>query len=98
VPPNEPDAFDYEKLGKTFDISSALAQETMYINDEGGPVRWDRDQYGAQRRVEETDGERWARVRAWAARQSLLTPDELLPDPSAIPGEPRATITKETER
>lgn len=64
------DMFDGNKLGATFDIAAPLAQETMFVNDEGGPWRG------------ETDEQRWTRVRAWAARQIRVTPDELLPEPS----------------
>lgn len=53
------DTYDYGKLGETFNIARALAQETMYENDEGGPYR----------REPETPEERWTRVRAWASKQ-----------------------------
>jgi len=65
------DTYDYDKLGATFDISSRLAQEVMFVNDEGGP--W------MPHHQKETDEQRWARVRAWAARQIRITPDELVP-------------------
>ena len=58
-------------IGGSFDIAEQLAQETMFINDEAGPYRG------------ETDEQRWNRVRAWAAQQIRVTPDELLPEPAA---------------
>lgn len=60
------DTYDYDKLGATFDIAHQLAQEVMWQNDDG---TWRHD----------TPEERWARVRAWAAHQIRVTPDELLP-------------------
>jgi hypothetical protein len=60
------DTYDHGKLGETFNIARALAQETMYENDEGGP--W--------RREPETPEERWTRVRKWAADQIRVTPAE----------------------
>jgi hypothetical protein len=56
---------DHRKLGTLFNIAEQLAQETMWINDEAGP-------YGG-----ETDEQRWTRVRAWAAQQIRVTPEEL---------------------
>lgn len=76
--------WDHNALGKAFDIAPQLTMETMYINDEAGPTRWVADNPGfpaSKRRVNETDEERWTRVRAWAARQIRVTEDELLPDP-----------------
>src|SRR6185437_946348 len=62
---------DYSPLAGAFNIAEQLAQETMFINDEAGPYRG------------ETDEQRWNRVRAWAARQIRVTPDELLPEPAS---------------
>jgi hypothetical protein len=62
---------DYSPLAGAFNIAEQLAQEVMWINDEDGPYRG------------ETDEQRWTRVRAWAARQIRVTPDELLPEPAA---------------
>jgi hypothetical protein len=60
---------NYGTLGEAFDIPGMLAQETMYVNDEGGPVtRW-RCEGGGWVRDEETAEARWARIRAWAAKQ-----------------------------
>lgn len=56
------DTYDYDELGKTFNIAHQLAQEVMYENDEG---HW-----------KETDEERWARVRRWAANLIRVTPEE----------------------
>lgn len=63
------DTYDYDKLGKTFNIAHALAQEVMYENDEGGPWR--------PHHQEETPEERWSRIRTWAAKQILaaIPPD-----------------------
>jgi hypothetical protein len=63
------DTYDYGKLSDTFNIAEQLAQETMWINDEGAPPRWPR--------VDETPEERWTRVRKWAASQIRVTPEEL---------------------
>lgn len=58
----ERDDVDYPAvLGEKFDIARALAQETMYENDEGGPPV-------------ETPEQRWARVRRWAAENVLAPP------------------------
>ena len=51
-------------LASAFNIAEQLAQETMFVNDEAG-------------RRGETDEQRWTRVRAWAARQISVTPEEL---------------------
>lgn len=67
------DTYDYDKLGATFDIAHQLACEVMYQNDEA---------FHSYPRREETPEERWQRVRMWAARQILVTPDELLPEPT----------------
>lgn len=56
------DTYDYDQLGKTFDIAHQLAQETMYENDEGGGCFLDTD--GAWKR--ETPERRWQRLRDWA--------------------------------
>lgn len=60
VPPESLDAYDYESLGKTFDIAHQLAQEVMYENDEGQYPR-------------ETPEGRWHRIRAWAVSQIKVT-------------------------
>jgi len=78
------DTYDYAKLGATFNIAEQLAQEVMHENDEGAPWR--------PHHEKEPDEQRWARVRAWAAKQIHVLPDELLPDvapPPRNPGEPR---------
>lgn len=59
------DTEDWEALGSTFDIAEQLAQETMYINDQG-PHRY-------------TPEARWERVRGWAVRHIRLQESELLP-------------------
>lgn len=58
------DTYDYEALGKTFNIAHQLAQEVMFENDE---ACW---------RGRETPEERWARVRAWSVAQIRVTPEE----------------------
>jgi hypothetical protein len=82
------DSGDYGYLGRMFDIASQLSQEVMYINDEAGPVRYERVIGYPSRRAEETPEERWTRMRAWAARQIRPTEDELLPDPDAAATSP----------
>jgi hypothetical protein len=54
------DTYEWDKLGKVFDIAPQLAQETMYINDE-----WGRHC---------SPEERWQKVRAWAAGELRGTP------------------------
>ncbi len=49
----ELDIHDGEAVGKVFGVSSTLAREVAYVNDEAGPWRG------------ETDAERWQRMRAW---------------------------------
>lgn len=53
------DTYRFGVLGQAFDIARALAQETMFENDDGGS-------YGVRN---ETPEERWTRVRKWAAEQ-----------------------------
>lgn len=48
------DPEDSEQVSKAFDVAEALAREIVYENDEGG---W-----------QETPGERWNRMRAWAVK------------------------------
>jgi hypothetical protein len=50
------DTYDYDELGKTFNIAHQLAQEVMYENDEGS---WGN----------ETPERRWERMRAWIVKQ-----------------------------
>lgn len=50
--------YDGESVGTAFGVARALACEIVYENDEGGPCRGD-----------ETDGERWQRMRRWVDRQ-----------------------------
>lgn len=64
------DTYDYDKLGKTFDIAAPLAQEVMYENDEG----W---RPYPERRTPETPEQRWERIRAWAVKQ--LRPEPVTP-------------------
>lgn len=53
---------DWDKLGELFNIAPQLAQEVMYMNDEGG--------------FRGFPEERWKTVRDWAARQiHPLQPD-----------------------
>ncbi len=51
----ELDTYDWEQLGKTFDVAEQLTQEVMYENDES----W----------VRGSDEQRWQHVRDWAAKQ-----------------------------
>lgn len=60
------DTYDHEQLGEAFDIAHQLAQETMFVNDE---------------HYDDSDEERWQRVRAWAARQIIPTEAELQGQP-----------------
>lgn len=56
------DTYEYDELGKTFDIAHQLAQEVMFENDEGA---W---------RGRESPEDRWARVRKWAAENIRSVP------------------------
>ena len=56
------DTHDWDDLGEMFNIAPQLAQEVMFMNDEGGA------------RVPEN---RWRLVRDWAARQIRIEPPEL---------------------
>jgi hypothetical protein len=49
------DPYDHETLGGTFGIAHQLAQEIMFMNDEGG--------------YNETPEKRWHRMRAWVVEQ-----------------------------
>jgi hypothetical protein len=55
---------DYDKLGEAFGIAPALAREIMYQNDD---IMWD-----------SAPEARWRRLRAWAAEQIILRPEELV--------------------
>lgn len=48
------DTYDWEQLGKTFNVAEQLAQEVMFENDES----WS-----------DTPEQRWRHIRAWAERQ-----------------------------
>jgi hypothetical protein len=74
----EDDEWDHNALGRAFDIAPKLTMEVMYINDEGAPSKPGRYVEGRWTRDEETDEERWMRVRKWAAEQIRVTPEELL--------------------
>jgi hypothetical protein len=80
------DTEDYDKLGETFDIARALAQEVMYENDEGGPCRG------------ETDEQRWVRVRAWAAAQIHAFPAVAAPAAKESAEPQVSSIEKERRR
>lgn len=54
------DTYDWSGLSETFDIAPQLAQETMYENDDGGPISWPTKT--------ESPAERWKRMRAWAVK------------------------------
>lgn len=62
------DTYDHDALGETFDIASQLAQETMWMNDEGAGY-WKK----------ETPEERWKRVREWAVEQIRRPAPEAAP-------------------
>lgn len=50
------DPEDYSSIARTFGISSAMAQEIMYQNDEG------------EYRIDETPQQRWQRMRKWVGQ------------------------------
>lgn len=54
-----------KQVGAAFDIAPALARETAYINDEGGPISYD-----------ESPEARWRRVRAWVELQIYKEPPD----------------------
>lgn len=53
-----------DSVARAFGIASALAREIAYMNDDG--AHWI---YDADGRHEETPGERFVRMRAWAVTQ-----------------------------
>lgn len=57
------DTHDWVGLGEAFDIAPQLAQEVMFMNDEGGA------------RAPEN---RWKLIRDWAARQIRVDPKEFM--------------------
>jgi hypothetical protein len=59
------DTEDWGTLGELFDIAPQLAQEVMFINDDGGA---------------RADENRWKLVRDWAARQIRIEPSEVVTD------------------
>lgn len=59
------DTEDWDALGELFDIAPQLAQEVMFINDDGGA---------------RADANRWKLVRDWASRQIRVEPSELATD------------------
>ena len=56
----------FRAVSKRLGIAPAMAAEIMYVNDEAGPH-------------DETDEQRWARMRRWIVRQ-IRTSDEQLPN------------------
>lgn len=62
------DPFDRDDVASALGIAAALAAEIAYENDEGPGAlaghRWDQ---ATMRWMEETDEERWVRMRAWVA-------------------------------
>lgn len=56
------DTHDWDELGDLFNIAPQLAQEVMFMNDEGGARE---------------EANRWKLVRDWAARQIRVEPSEL---------------------
>lgn len=68
---------DWDLVPSAFDIAEQLTLEVMYRNDEA-----DRHARPAgDRHFKLTPEERWRIVREWAARQIIVTPEELLPLP-----------------
>lgn len=61
------DPEDYDRVAKTFNIAPCLAQEIVYVNDEEGPHSKEVD--GKWVSYQETNAERWTRVRKWVAEQ-----------------------------
>lgn len=56
--PGNLDPYDYQSLGDEFNIAHQLAQEVMFMNDQG---TWKRN---------ESPEDRWLRMRNWAAAQA----------------------------
>lgn len=77
------DEADWGWLGDAFNIAPQLAQETMFVNDEHVPRVTASAGYlafgheYAQGPAEHPDASRWRAVRRWAARQIVVTPEEL---------------------
>lgn len=64
---DDDDCWDWDRLGAMFDIAPHIAQEVMWVNDDGTNAT--------------TPEDRWVSVRRWAARQIRVTPEELEPLP-----------------
>ena len=63
------DIYDGDEVGRTFGITSVLAREIAYENDEHRSYN-----YEAHRFQEETPAERWTRMRAWVAANLTKEP------------------------
>lgn len=69
------DVTDGDLVGQTFGITSILAREIAYQNDENGPSGYARQDDGTyQPRPPETPAERWTRMRAWVD-ENLIKPE-----------------------
>lgn len=66
------DVTDGDLVGQTFGITSILAREIAYQNDENGPSGYTRRDISRER--DETPAERWTRMRAWVD-ENLLKPE-----------------------
>lgn len=60
-----------EQVAPPFNIAECLAQEVVYMNDEYYDYHW-----VGNDRTEYTPEERWKLMRAWAAKQIRVTPEE----------------------
>jgi hypothetical protein len=65
---SDPDPYDRDFVAAAFGITSMLACEVAYENDERGFV------YEGNIRREETPAERWTRMRRWVAANILEKP------------------------
>ena len=63
------DIYDGDEVGRMFGITSVLAREIAYENDEHRSYN-----YEAHRFQEETPAERWTRMRAWVAANLTKEP------------------------
>lgn len=71
------DPDDPEGVGAAFDIATPLAQEIVYVNDEGFFARTVTMAHGQEYYLRvECPAERWQRVRNWVAAQIIQSTDQ----------------------
>lgn len=61
-----------EEVGSAVGIARQLAAEIEYMNDEIGD-KWEQDDKGKWKRVDETPEQRWQRMRTWVESKLALS-------------------------